>query len=207
MSSPLPELAVFDLDMCCWSPEMYSLSVVPDASKDAVRGKLNENGDEGVVGVKSGREVIALFPDALKVLQAFHEGKYPGMRIAAASSADTPLAVRIGRTALGILEVAPGVTVRQVFATGWPEGFEGNMQIGRSPPLSAHKNKSHFPLIKQHTGIEYNQMLFFDDCNWSDNVAEVERGCPGVVGVRTPNGLQWDEWIRGLQLFAARQGR
>jgi hypothetical protein len=34
------------------------------------------------------------------------------MRVACASSADTPLAVRIGKSALALLEVVPGVTVR-----------------------------------------------------------------------------------------------
>jgi magnesium-dependent phosphatase 1 len=68
---------------------------------------------------------------------------------AAASSADTPLAVSIGRKAMTMLEVAPGVTVRQVFALGWPEGFEGNMQIGRTSPLSSDKAHTHFP-IKFH---------------------------------------------------------
>jgi len=199
----VPKLVVFDLDMCLWHPEMYSLSSIPDASKDAVRGKLNDKGDEGVVGVRSGRDVITLFPAALKVLQAIHEGQYPGMRIAAASSADTPLAVRIGRTALDILEVAPGVSVRQVFASGFEAGFDGNMQIGRSPPLSSHKDKTHFPLITQHTGIDYSEMLFFDDCNWSDNVGEVER--LGVAGTRTPKGLQWSEWLLGLELYAAKR--
>jgi len=184
---------------------MYSLTSIPDPTKDAVRGKLNDKGDEGVIGVRSGREIITLFPDALKVLQLFHDGHYPGMRIAAASSADTPLAVRIGRAALDILEVAPGVSVRQVFASGFEAGFDGNMQIGRSAPLSSHKDKSHFPLIKQHTGIDYTGMLFFDDCNWSDNVGEVERGCPGVVGVRTPKGLQWSEWLHGLELYATKR--
>ena len=40
----------------------------------------------------------------------------PTMRIAAASSADTPLAVEIGRAAMGILEVLPGeVRVRRQY--------------------------------------------------------------------------------------------
>ena len=56
------------------------------------------------------------FPSAsaLKALQELHAGKYPDMRAATASSADTPHAVAIGRAALSILEVVPGVTVRQV---------------------------------------------------------------------------------------------
>ena len=43
-----------------------------------------------------------------------HAGKYPGMRLAAASSANSPLAVKIGRAAMQILEVVPGVTVEEV---------------------------------------------------------------------------------------------
>ena len=61
--------------------------------------------------------------------------------------ADTPLAVSIGRKAMSMLEVDAGVTVRQVFAKGWPEGFEGNLQIGRSPPLSSDKAVTHFPIL------------------------------------------------------------
>ena len=86
-----PKLAVFDLDMCLWVPEMYTLDTIP-SKDDAVLGNLSE-GQIGVVAVKSGWETIRLFPAALKVLQDFYVGEYPGMRIAAASSADTPLAV------------------------------------------------------------------------------------------------------------------
>ena len=39
----VPRLVVFDLDMCMWSPEMYELSVIPDASS-VIKGKLNEEG-------------------------------------------------------------------------------------------------------------------------------------------------------------------
>ena len=99
----LPELVVFDMDMCLWSPEMYTLDSIPTV-KDAQRGKLGDKG-EGVVAVSSGYEDIRIFPAALTVLQDFYEGKYGSkMRIAAASSADTPRAVSIGRAAMGILE-------------------------------------------------------------------------------------------------------
>ena len=43
---------------------------------------------------------------------------YPGMRCAAASSADTPFAVQIARAVLGMLEVVPGVTVAAVLDAG-----------------------------------------------------------------------------------------
>jgi magnesium-dependent phosphatase 1 len=196
----LPELVVFDLDMCLWSPEMYTLSEVP-SSQDMVIGSLGDYGD-GVISVRSGRDEIQLFPAALSVLQKVYKGQYPGVRLAAASSADTPHAVKIGRTALGMLEVVPGVTVREVFAQGWPEGFEGNLQIGRTAPLSSNKAATHFPFIKKATLIDYDKMLFFDDCNWGDNCGNVERHCNGVTTQRTPGGLQWEEWELGLKKYA-----
>lgn len=202
-SMSYPPLVVFDLDQCLWTPEMYVLSQLP--SSDACKiGPLGSRGvGSGKVGVMSGREVIQLFPDALEILQDIYLDKYPGMRIAAASSADTPLAVKIGRTAMNILEILPGVTMKDVFAKNWEEGFEGNLQIGRTPPLSSDKALTHFPILKQLTGLEYEDMLFFDDCNWGDNCGRVEKKCHGVVTVRTPDGLRHKEWAEGLAKFAA----
>ena len=57
------------------------------------------------VGVRSGQDVIRLFPGALGVLTACHDGTYDSMRLAAASSADTPFAAAIAHTALSLLEV------------------------------------------------------------------------------------------------------
>ena len=202
MEKRYPDLVVFDLDMCLWSPEMYVLNAVPTL-KDAIIGRLNDAGDEGVIGIRTDRgDTVKLFPGALYVLQQIYAGKYPNIKIAAASSADNALAVRCAHACLNILEVIPGVSARKVFALGWPEGFEGNLQIGREAPLSEHKERTHFPFLKQYCGIEYNQMLFFDDCNWSDNVGDVMRGCTGVVGIRTPKGLQKDEWQYGMDLFS-----
>jgi magnesium-dependent phosphatase 1 len=146
----------------------------------------------------------------MRALQRFHAGEYPGMRIAAASSADTPLAVRIGRSALDVLEIFPGVTAREAFSIGWPAGFEGNLQIGRTPPLSSDKAATHFPILRRETGIAYDEMLFFDDCNWGDHCGAVARGCvearsgEGPVVVRTPRGLGIDEWELGLERFRQR---
>ena len=162
-----PELTVFDLDMCLWSPEMYTLDDIPTKG-DAIYGPLvpGEDNTKGVIAVKSGYEQIKLFPAARKVLQDFYNNKYPGMKIAAASSADTPRAVKIGRTAMDILEILPGVTMRECFRKGWDANYEGNMQIGRTPPLSSDKADTHFPILQKATKIPYTKMLFFDDCNW-----------------------------------------
>ena len=44
------------------------------------------------------------------------------MRLAVASSADTPLAEQIGRAAMKILEVLPGLTVYDVLIRGFEDG-------------------------------------------------------------------------------------
>lgn len=197
----LPSLVVLDLDMTCWSPEMYTLSVVPTLA-DAVKGPLRSAG-EGNIGVRSGGKVVRLFDGALQMLQEIHSNP-DGPRLAVASTADTPLAVRIANACIDILEVFPGVTFRQVLARGWPAGFTGHIQIGRSPPLSSCKATSHFPAIAKATKVSYNQMLFFDDCNWEDNCGHVELECVGVVGHQTPTGMTYDHWLAGLKKFQSR---
>lgn len=198
----MPELVVFDLDHCLWLPEMYTLDEVPSK---VILGSLHSHG-EGAIAAKSGREEIKLFPDALRILQEIYHDSYPGIKIAAASSADTPQAVRIAKAAMDLLEIVPGVTMREVFNKGWDDGFDGNIQIGRTPPLSSDKSKTHFPIIKQHTGIDYSKMVFFDDCLWSDNCGEVERRCHGVVVQRTPNGLTIGDWNEALKKYSKKYG-
>ena len=45
-------------------------------------------------------------------------------------------------------------------------------------------------------------------CGWGDNCATVERGCPGVTTMKTPNGMTVQEWRAGLEKYAdAHRGR
>ena len=61
----LPQTIVFDLDDCLWTPEMFTLSTLPNRP---VTGPLGVAG-EGIAGVQSGSRTVGLFPDALAVLQ------------------------------------------------------------------------------------------------------------------------------------------
>jgi magnesium-dependent phosphatase 1 len=141
--------------------EMYEMPKIP-TEKDVVRSDLNGRGN-GVVGVMSGRNKIALHKGSLQALQDHADGKFGNMKVAFASSADTPLAEKIGRASLQLLEVLPGMTVWDlVVGRDW-EGRDVN-QIGRQPPLSSNKARSHFPFLKKATGIRFDRMLFFDDC-------------------------------------------
>lgn len=202
----LPKLCVFDFDECLWAPETYTLTNVPNEN-DRVYGQLLDKGN-GVIGVKSGGQQLCLYPDALKVLQEIYlDEKYSNMRIAAASSANTPLAVEIAMKSMTYLEILPGVTMRDAFNRGWDKDFNGNIQIGRSPPLNRNKSLSHFPIIKKETGIEYTEMVYYDDCTWDNHVDMVERNCKGVIATRTPIGMTLDLFYDGLNKFHVSKSR
>eukprot|EP00934_Nitzschia_sp_Nitz4_P000870 Nitzschia sp. Nitz4//scaffold218_size35881//11730//12548//NITZ4_007792-RA/size35881-snap-gene-0.31-mRNA-1//-1//CDS//3329542274//870//frame0 len=194
-----PELVVFDLDACFWDQEMFQMSALPSRT---VQGPLGDKG-QGVTGVYSGRQKISMHAGSLLALQEHASQQYPGMKFCFASSADTPFAVQIGRATLKMLEVVPGTTVWDLNMADW-QGQDVN-QIGRSPPLSSNKAQTHFPRIRKLTGIPYDRMLFFDDCNWGDHCGMVSRSCKengkGVVSHRTPYGLQPEDWKRGLELY------
>ena len=108
------------------------------------------------------------------------------------------------------MEVVPGVSVWDVLMRDW-DGVDVN-QIGRQPPLSPNKAKTHFPRLREATGVPYNEMLFFDDCNWGDHCGQVAAGCQedngvGPVTVRTPRGLQEADFSEGLRAFRERHQR
>ncbi|GKY92335.1 hypothetical protein MPSEU_000204600 [Mayamaea pseudoterrestris] len=201
--SMYPELCVFDLDACFWDQEMYEMSEMPSTK---VMGDLNGRG-KGVLSVMSGRHQISMHMGSLLALQNHADGMYGGMRVAFASSADTPFAVKVGRASLKMLEVLPGLTVWDLVCGRDWEGRDVN-QIGRQPPLSSNKAKTHFPFLKEATRIRYDRMLFFDDCNWGDHCGMVQAACrepdtdTGPAVVRTPTGLSVAKWGEGLATYA-----
>ena len=137
-----PALVVFDLDACFWDQEMYEMPALPSKTVTGPLGNSNDN-DIGVTGVYSGRHKISMHPGSVVALREHASnnnrngngnGKYPGMKICFASSADTPFAEKIGRATLKLLEVLPGITVWDLVVQDW-NGEDVN-QIGRQPPLS-----------------------------------------------------------------------
>ncbi len=142
-----PDLVVFDLDACLWDKEMFEMDAIPTES-DAVIGDLNGRGN-GCVGVMSAGDKISLHQGALVALQEHADGTYPGMRIALASSANTPFAERVGRKALAMLEVVPGLTVWDLLMRDW-DGVDVN-QIGRQAPLSPNKAATRVSRHRAHT--------------------------------------------------------
>ncbi|CAK9060167.1 Magnesium-dependent phosphatase 1 (MDP-1) [Durusdinium trenchii] len=65
------------------------------------------------------------------------------------------------------------------------------------------KAAHHFPKLKEESGIPYDEMIFFDDCTYSDNCADVASRCHGTTCMRTPSGLTEDDFELALSAFAA----
>ena len=219
----LPKLVVFDVDECLLSPDSYLIQTAPNPDL-IIKADLNGKG-VGISGAilppnnsagpdKNTRpwdtpfsdkdEIYKLFPGALQALQLHHSNNYPNTRFSLASSSVNNFTVSCIHSVLQILEVVPGVTILDVLNKNWSKDVienKSHLQIGRSGKLSSDKSATHFPILKEVSGVEYDEMLFFDDCTWEDHCEIVPRYCPGVVTQRTPKGLQVGEWEAALEKF------
>lgn len=135
-----------------------------------------------------GSDTVHLYDGARRTLRELAlNPKYRGVVLACASSSLEPA---YSHACLDHLEILPDLTLRGMFAYD---------QIGRTGKLTPRKT-THFRELHQESGIPYDRMLFFDDCNWGDHIGDL-RDCLGVVGQRTPNGLTFEEFERGLEEF------
>ena len=208
-NSDLPSLIVFDLDDCLWTPEMHELSGMPSIPVEGPLDPRDSNSQLGTVGMKvpsrrrgkgfdwggyahDGEEVVELYPEAREVLRELATNpRYAGVKLAVASSSLEP---SYSRACINGIEIVDGVTMKDMISYS---------QIGREGQLTSRKT-SHFKLIHEQSGIPYDEMLFFDDCNWGDHVGDLQNAF-GVTGVRTPQGLQLDEFHHGLEKYKNRR--
>jgi len=172
--SPPPRLLVFDLDACLWTPEMFELDGRPSRF-DAEKG-----------GVRAGSDIVRLFPGAMTVLRTIlaEPERFDGVQIAVASSTTHP---DYANTCLEELVVDANTGTKLADMVHYREIFPGN------------KGRQHVPNLKQKSGVPYNEMIFWDDCTYGDNCGDVARGCPGIVCVRTPQGLSENNFEYGLE--------
>ena len=99
---------------------------------------------------------------------------------------------RSGRTCLGLLDVAPGVSAADAVSDR------------RLWQIFPSNKRRHFDRIRQALGdVPYESMIFFD--NERSNCTEVSK--LGVTCVYTPGGLAWEHFVAGLQDHAARAAR
>lgn len=203
MAKMLPSLIVFDLDDCLWTPEMHELPGCPEIP---VHGDLTpKHGNSkqahqppreqvGVVGlqVPRYRDTVTLYDGARSVLYELATNPiYKGIQLATASSSLEP---SYSYACLGGIEILPGLCLGDMMSYN---------QIGRTGALSPDKT-THFRELHEESGIPYEEMLFFDDCNWGDHCQRVTKAF-GVVSQRTPHGLQWEEFQKALKKYEGTQ--
>jgi magnesium-dependent phosphatase 1 len=194
----LPSMIVFDLDDCLWTPEMHELSGKPSVPVEGPLDPLDPaNSDLGTVGMRvrsrgmwdgNEDECVTLFDGARLALRELAlNPKYRGIKLAAASSSLEPT---YSHACLRGIEVLPGLTLRDMFS---------HDEIGRSGKLSSRKT-THFRELHKASGVPYEEMLFFDDCNWGDHCKDVTKTY-GVVSQRTPSGMRLEEFHRGIDKY------
>jgi magnesium-dependent phosphatase 1 len=136
--------------------------------------------------VPGSSQAVYLFDGARRALCVIAtDAKYKNVIIAVVSSSLEPT---YSHQCLNNIEIVQGVTMRDLFHYD---------EIGRNGNLTSSKT-AHFQSLHLKSHVPYEEMLFFDDCNWGDHVQDFEDSF-GVMGQRTPNGLQIEECYTGLE--------
>lgn len=130
---------------------------------------------------------IELMGSSREILQELAtEEKWRDTVVAYVSRTEYP---RWAASCLKMFEIAPGITMHH---------------LGTEQEIYPGSKKTHFRRIHERTGIEYEEMLFFDNESW--NITEV--ATMGVCSVYCPNGMTDDVWNKGLEAYLlARKAR
>lgn len=172
----LPRCLVFDLDGCCWDPEMYELWGGGAPFKDNKDGSLSD---------KQGTK-IRLLGDVAAILQELTtQPKWKDSIVAIASTCDEP---KWARECLQKFPLGPKLKMIEVFHPDCMEIYK-----------ASGKDK-HINTIAQKTGIDVKDMIFFD--NQTNNTSCVA-GMKGPTVVYTPDGVTRALFEEGLAAFPA----
>lgn len=173
---PLPKMIVFDLDYTLW-PFWIDTHVTPP---------LKRSPDGLTVKDRYG-ESYGFYNDTAGILSSI---KQKDIVLGAASRTHTP---ELAREALTMLKI-PGTT----------SGSGGRHAFSLFDHLEIFPGdkKSHFAKLQKKSGVEYEEMLFFDDESRNKNVETL-----GVVMQLVNNGMSKEEIDRGVEAWRRRNGR
>ena len=171
---PLPKLIAFDLDYTLW-PFWVDTHVTPP---------LRSTGNPNAVHDRH-RDVWSFYSDIPSLLQSISAA---GIPIAACSRTHAP---ELAREMLSLLTFdVDGTRKRSVEYFSEFEIYPGS-------------KVTHFKRLQEKTGVEFDDMLFFDDESRNRNV---EREL-GVMMVLVPKGVSQDVFERGVRKWRERQGK
>ena len=172
-------MVVWDLDACCWYPEMYMLFGGGGGPfKQDSTSPNNTLTDRGGSKVHLLADVAASWGDLHRRIQAGQP-----LLVGVASRSDEP---SWARECLRKFIVAPGVSMMDVVTEERCEIYKGS-------------KKSHFAALQKKTGLPYNKMCFFDDD--MANINDVGR--LGVHCFYTPDGVTKAIFDKGLKAIGA----
>ncbi|GBF91945.1 hypothetical protein Rsub_04669 [Raphidocelis subcapitata] len=190
-AAAVPRIIAFDLDGTMWWPEMYMLTGGAPFRRDAQGAVYDSRGER-----------VRLLHDTLEIFQQLAaDPAFEDTEIAYVSRTEYP-------------EWA--VPCLKLFHVPVPDGGRSHyahIADGARRPLTLHdmgrhseiypgSKLTHFRRIAKDSGVDFSDMLFFDNENW--NCREVSQ--LGVVCVHTPRGMTNAVWREGLAKFAAARG-
>ncbi|OAX33303.1 magnesium-dependent phosphatase-1 [Rhizopogon vinicolor AM-OR11-026] len=185
MTSRLPKLIAFDLDYTLWD-FWIDTHVYPPLKRDPTSGKVIDN--------QRKPQTIDFYRDVPQIL---HRLQSAGVMIAACSRTDAP---PLAREALNLILVPP--------RAGDNDNDNDNTSAKPIPAIKFFDQLEiypsskirHFKKLHEKTGIDYDEMLFFDD-EWRNQ--EVEE--LGVTFTLVPNGLNDRILEKGLRDWRKRR--
>ncbi|KAK7525500.1 magnesium-dependent phosphatase-1 [Phyllosticta citriasiana] len=178
---PLPKLLAFDLDYTLW-PFWVDTHVTPPLKAEANGLKVKDRYGES----------YGFYRDVGSVLVA---ARQKGIKVAAASRTCAP---ELGREMLSLLRI-PSSSSADDSVKGSGERAANFFDYLQIFPGS---KTTHFAKIRDASGIDYEEMLFFDDEARNRNVETL-----GVVMCLVRDGVTRDEIDRGVELWRKRNRR
>lgn len=169
---PLPKMIVFDLDYTLW-PFWIDTHVTPP---------LKRSSDGLTIKDRYG-EAYGFYNDTAGILSSI---KDKDIILGAASRTCAP---ELAREALTMLKI-PGSSSKHA------------MSLFDHLEIYPGDKKTHFAKLQKKSGLEYEEMLFFDDESRNKNVETL-----GVVMQLVKNGMSKQEVDRGVEAWRKKNGR
>ncbi|KAF2164641.1 hypothetical protein M409DRAFT_67766 [Zasmidium cellare ATCC 36951] len=176
---PLPKMIVFDLDYTLW----------PFWVDTHISGPLKPSKDGGLTVKDRYGESCGFYNDVSGIL---HHLKAKGIVLGAASRTSAP---DLAREMLSLLRIP---------AESQEEGSKARTAISIFDHLEIYPGSktTHFKKLHSKSGVEYEEMLFFDDESRNRNVEDL-----GVVMQLVRDGVTRGEIDRGVEAWRKRNGR